>query len=607
MTSRASIAAIVVALCIAAPASAQEWYEPNPSLAELSVDDAYTREAAKSLETAGVFGDIIRLDHEGRLIVADGTRIARLAPDGRLDPTFGNAGVVELPVWGDILGLEIDRAGHVFVTGSFYDAGTYGPFNGDYDGHVYGAARLRADGSLDPDYSGDGFVELDQTTAVFALGEVHASGSDGGMVAVADKRNPAWDDLDRSLGFSSPIVGLVRIAADGTIDPTYGGGFAEIARPSPFLDTVRPVADFAVDSSGRAVVAGFDLPGSGGFGPRRGVLRFDSTGVLDRSFLAVTSVFPEDERLWPQIGAAHIALDGAGRLVGVDGQVLFRFLPDGAPDRSFSGDGFAWNQAVHVVGVTFEQITNTCSHEDGYWDPESFDSFCVGGLVAVAAQADRWALANPVVSYSKGRVAWRGFEVRAIDPADPGAIVSATHRFPGRSTGKVVSLVVSADGTAAYASGFTAVGGGSHPTYRPFLLRVDLASPTPLPLPDLRADWLGYVRAIDLGAGRYRVSALVRIRNLSRRDAESAMGLVDVGDGNLNVALAPYDGAPNSNPFRVRARSSVVKRFTWEGREPSTNLAAVRLRIQVSCELPDANLADNTAESRPITPLYAPR
>ena len=85
------------------------------------------------------------------------------------------------------------------------------------------------------------------------------------------------------------------------------------------------------------------------------------------------------------------------------------------------------------------------------------------------------------------------------------------------------------------------------------------------------------------------------------------MGHVTFGDGKFDVPLVPYRRGTNSKPFRIRARSSLVRRFTWEGGDTSTNLSGVRLGIQVSCELPDANFADNTAASLPITAVYAPR
>jgi hypothetical protein len=308
-------------------------------------------------------------------------------------------------------------------------------------------------------------------------------------------------------------------------------------------------------------------------------------------------VYPYEYGYYAYAGwtASQLAFDGAGRLVGIEDTRLSRRLPDGKGDPTFSGDGFALNQFSRIqVGLTLDQEAQYCYAV--YMDSEHVGPGCDGEFLAVATHADRWALAK-LVYYrdARRRVVARGIEVRAIDPADPGAIVSTTYRSPDPSFSQVMGLAIAPDGTAAYALGGT------------FVLRVDLANRKALPLPDLRVRWLGWPHAVDFGGGRYRVTARVRIRNVARHDAESVIGLVGVGDAASDVALAPFPNAPNSNPFRVRARSSVVKRFTWEGGDIKTNLAGVRLGIQVSCELPDAVFADNTATSLPITPLYAPR
>ncbi len=570
-------------LAAAAPGFAQDWYEPNPSLARLSADDAYARTSAQSLRTAGIDAAVaIRLDVAGRVLVADETwdaqRIVRLDADGRLDPTFGAAGVAEVPVGGTPVGLEVDAAGRIVVTGSFFEAGAYGYLPG-YDGPVYGAARLLADGSLDPAFSGDGLLDLDRAPGLYGLGQVRASGGDGAMLAVAAKPGP---DYDTPVGpRHDTLVGLVRITADGTLDATYGSsGFAQIAEVSPFppfstISTDVRVADFAIDSAGRAFVAVQDRDGSGT------VQRLDTAGVLDLPF-------------WSGF-QSQVELDGAGRIVGFRGGRLLRRLSDGAPDPTFGGDGFAWNNAAGFLGPAWSDIGVVC------YDQEREGVPCDGEFLAVATRADRWALAK-LVDYrnAKGRVV-RGIEVQAIDPADPGAIVSTRYRPPDRSFGKVVGLAIAPDGTAAYALSST------------FVLRVDLTSAKPAPLPDLSVRWVGYPRAVDLGGGRYRVTANVRIRNASRREVAAAWGLVGFAPGSYDIPLVdgPHFAISGQSVvgygFRVRGRASVVQRFTWEGGDSSMDLAGARLSIQVACELPDANFADNTATSLPITPLWAPR
>lgn len=573
------------------PALAQDWFEPNPSLAELSADDAYARKSAKSLQTAGIDAAVaIRLDGEGRAIVAGGTdhapRIVRLDADGRLDLTFGDAGVAEVPVWGFVApgGLEVDAAGRIVVTGCFYEEGA-SPSATECTQPDFGAARLLADGSLDPSFSGDGLLEIDPASRLFGFGVVRASGADG-AVLVASKKPMKLS------GFDEIVAGVVRIAADGTIDATYGGGFAYIAKSQwGFYVASRAdsVTDLDVDPAGRALVVLREADG-GGFT----VQRFDAAGGTDWTFrgVGVPDIYYVAGSLF---AASQVALDGAERPVVVAGAGLVRLLDDGSQDPAFSGDGFAWNHAASAVGRALEQNPTACLYVRT--DPDSdADPVCDGGLLAVATSADRWALAK-LFRYrnAKGLVVARGIDVRAIDPADPGAIVSATYRSPDPRFSKVAGLAITPDGSAAYALGDT------------FVLRVGFTARRALPLPDLRAQWIGVVHARDLAGGRYRVEARVRIRNVSARGA-SVLGEVSIGDGSVVVPLATRRGSPaSSRPILVRGRSSVVRRITWEGAYGPADLAGTRLSVRVWNDLPDPNFADNTATSEPLTPLYAPR
>jgi hypothetical protein len=305
-------------------------------------------------------------------------------------------------------------------------------------------------------------------------------------------------------------------------------------------------------------------------------------------------------------------------------------LPDGAPDRTFAGDGVAWHLATGFAGRISYPFFNVNVRDgrelldDLSWlaaaesnDP-AYDGEPLRGreLLAVATRADRWALAKLVeVRDPKYRVVARGIGIQAVDPADPGAIVSTTFHFPDRRSGSVTGLVVTPDGTTAYALGNTVLILSVTHAFdddkpAPFVLRVDLAKRKALPLPDLRVKWLGWPHAVDFGGGRYRVSQSVRVRNVSSRDA-SVVGDVAIGDGSFDGPLLPLvplrRSARSSRPFTLRGRSTIVRRFTWEGDYGRADLAGARLTVRLRSELPDANPADNTATSRTISPLYAPR
>ncbi len=77
--------------------------------------------------------------------------VARLLPDGGLDPSFGNGGwaVLEAPLEGGIRALAVQPDGRIVVAGHAFDA--------DTGNEYFLLARLLPDGGLDPEF-GDGGV-----------------------------------------------------------------------------------------------------------------------------------------------------------------------------------------------------------------------------------------------------------------------------------------------------------------------------------------------------------------------------------------------------------------------------------------------------------------
>lgn len=145
------------------------------------------------------------LQPDGRIIAVgnSGTDLAaaRYNVDGTLDPTFGTAGQLTLPLpqaftVGDAA-LQPD--------GKLVIAGSYGP--GPFD---FGLVRLLPSGAVDPSFDGDGVVTTD-----FGASEVGQSVivlADGRLV-VGGHRAAAVTDL-----------ALARYLADGSLDTTFGNG-----------------------------------------------------------------------------------------------------------------------------------------------------------------------------------------------------------------------------------------------------------------------------------------------------------------------------------------------------------------------------------------------
>lgn len=121
--------------------------------------------------------------------------IARLNPDGTLDPSF--ASNFEAGVNGQIMALALQADGGVVVGGSFTQAASFGTYN---------IARYKSDGSLD---------------RTFGVGEAGTSsqGTDGPVFAVIvqpDGRIVLGGSFSLVLG--QPRRSVARLNADGSLD-----------------------------------------------------------------------------------------------------------------------------------------------------------------------------------------------------------------------------------------------------------------------------------------------------------------------------------------------------------------------------------------------------
>ena len=170
------------------------------------------------------------------LVVGGSTRVggderaflARLLPDGRIDPSFGDGGRAVLDGAGrdaSVLALASDRQGRIAVAGR----GGGGAF----------AARLAPSGTLDRSFARDGvaLLPLERSARVTAA----AIDPDGGAVLVA--RAPAVD---------APSLAL-RVRPDGRRDERFAqGGVAELTHDGL---AIAP-GSVALGADGRVVIGG---------------------------------------------------------------------------------------------------------------------------------------------------------------------------------------------------------------------------------------------------------------------------------------------------------------------------------------------------------------
>lgn len=255
----------------------------------------------------------LALQPDGQLLVAGEftalngmpqNRIARLNPDGSLDPSFNPGSGANAII--EAMALQPD--GKILIGGSFTQ------YNGAARARV---ARLNADGSLDPSFNlsngadGDVWELIVQPDGKILLG--------GNFSALN----------------SASRNGLARLNPDGSLDasftPVINGSF---------------VAGMALQADGKVVIAGsFDRVNTTA---RRYLARLNADGRVDTSFVPpVTDNWAREVAVQPD-GSVLIV----GNFTTVGGQVqggVARLTSSGARDPSFAPGFGAGYPAVDLV------------------------------------------------------------------------------------------------------------------------------------------------------------------------------------------------------------------------------------------------------------------
>jgi len=208
--------------------------------------------------------------------------LARYNPDGTLDPTFGNGGIVTNDFGQGLesyaIALMIQPDGKIVIAGE----STY----------QFLVARYNSNGTLDTTFSGDGHA-----LANFSSnwdGATDAVLQPDGKIALV-----GWS-IDDSPYYS---FALARFNSDGSLDQTFGNGGKVLLQDQGGLDAV------ALQGDGKLIALG-----SGNFSndPAFHLLRFNINGSLDSTFGnggTVTTSFGQ-----PSEGAA-LAVQADGKLL----------------------------------------------------------------------------------------------------------------------------------------------------------------------------------------------------------------------------------------------------------------------------------------------------
>jgi uncharacterized delta-60 repeat protein len=202
------------------------------------------------------------LQPDGRIVAVGwfpggGGTLMRFLADGTLDASFGTAGVASIPAgWQfEPRTIALRDDGRIVLGGSSFASGT-----GDL-----AAARLLAEGSPDPSFSGDGFAAHVEPTSGTGL-SVLTQGD--GAVIVGGSLFTGTESL-----FS-----MARFLADGTPDPAFGtGGLATAAIGGGAMALIQL-------PNGNLIQAG---PGGSidvGPLPNLALVRYLPNGTLDTTF-----------------------------------------------------------------------------------------------------------------------------------------------------------------------------------------------------------------------------------------------------------------------------------------------------------------------------------
>lgn len=276
------------------------------------------------VSATGAGASRVAVQDDGRIVVAGVSffgsgedtdadfMVAGYTPNGRLDRSFGNRGLVVFDfdqgyAWEYARDLALTADGKILVGGSTEVE--------DF-ASAAGVARLNPDGSFDSTLDGDGRL---------------AANPEG--LAVASSVLPLADGDFLVVGLAGKAVAVARFNFDGSLDSAWAGdGVA-----THHLGSGARVGRATLDGSGGVVVVvGSAATGSDGFG----LVRFGTDGTFDTAFGAAGLAKAKGA------GVTEIAPAPGGKLVAAGGRTIARFAADGSRDTSFAGDGtFAFSKA----------------------------------------------------------------------------------------------------------------------------------------------------------------------------------------------------------------------------------------------------------------------
>ncbi len=244
-------------------------YKPNGALDPSFGEGGVVRTAFPRL--CGCHYMAVEVQPDGRIVAAGRVynrfgqvfAVARYLPDGRLDRTFSGDGFVSISFGNSYEGVEalaLQPDGKILVAGGG---------GRDYD---FALARFRANGTLDRTFSRNGLVTVSFGRGRWDAAHALALQRDGRIVAAGGS----------SAGQIGPSrIALLRLTRKGALDRSFGAGGRRLTKPVPFGGYAKAVL---VLPDGRILVAGLAFEARDGISSDWALARYTSTGRLDRSF-----------------------------------------------------------------------------------------------------------------------------------------------------------------------------------------------------------------------------------------------------------------------------------------------------------------------------------
>jgi uncharacterized delta-60 repeat protein len=306
-----------------------------------TVESGFGGSSGTAAFTSGLFPDAFAVQPSGEILIAaqagqDGT-VVRITPGGSLDPTFGEDGkrTIDLPESVRIQALAVDDQGRIAVGGSV----DVGATAGDKDLLI---ARLTPNGDFDPTFGGGDGVVTESVAPYDSVDQLAFDGA-GRIVAAGE----SWNAQPFAIN-----VAVLRLTVDGALDTSFGGGTGALAfDPRPEAASNATVTALAIDAQNRPLVLTSSLLDFSAVGPddpgvHRDLARLRADGTLDPTMGGdgVRELVIPGDSPTASFGAGAMVLQNDGRIVlggSAGGPVVIRLTADGNPDQSFGEFGIA--------------------------------------------------------------------------------------------------------------------------------------------------------------------------------------------------------------------------------------------------------------------------